>query len=237
MIPWRAIADSTRPITKGQKWKDTANFIDIQAHNFLRGYRRDLQQSQPDHIELIVEKLTVRSIIEPVALKYCIPMTVGRGYCSITPRYDIVQRYKQSAKDRLILLIASDFDPDGEEIAEGLARSIRDDFEVDEVIARKVLLRDDQIRDWKLPNNGLEAKEGASKYKKFVERYGEQVFELESVPPDQMQAAVDQAIEESLDIDKFNNEIEVERNDAVRIQSIKQTIFEAFPDLSGNESS
>ncbi len=111
-------------------------------------------------------------------------MTVGRGYCSITPRYDIVQRYKQSAKDRLILLIASDFDPDGEEIAEGLARSIRDDFEVDEVIARKVLLRDDQIRDWKLPNNGLEAKEGASKYKKFVERYGEQVFELESVPPD-----------------------------------------------------
>jgi hypothetical protein len=235
LIPWEAIADETRPVSGLQYPKDAATFYDIEAYHFLRNYRRDLMQSQPDHIELIVEKLTVQSIIGTIASQYCVPMTVGRGYCSINPRHEIVQRFRKSGKHRLVLLIAADFDPDGEEIAESLVRSIRDDFGVDDVVASKILLRSDQVREWELPHNGMEAKEGSSKFHKFIARHGSNaVFELEAVPPEQMQAAVREAIEATIDVSAFNRELEAEKRDAVRLQSIKQALAESFSGMSGN---
>lgn len=195
MVEWEAITDETRPTSGLRYSKDAAQFFDIESYHFLRGYRRDLLQSQSDHIELVIEKMTVGGIIEPIANKYCLPTTTGRGYCSIDPRYQIVQRYRQSGKDRLKLLIVSDFDPDGDEIAESFARSIRDDFGIAGVMASKILLRQDQVREFGIPNNGLEAKESSSKFKKFVARYGSvDAYELEAVPPKLMQSTVTEAV-------------------------------------------
>jgi hypothetical protein len=185
---------------------------------------------------LIVEKLTVQSIIEPIARKFCLPMTVGRGYCSIEPRYEMVQRFKQSGKDRLKLLICSDFDPDGEEIAESFARSIRDDFGVKGVQASKILLRQDQCREWKIPHNGMEAKKKSSNYKKFFKKYGENfVFELEAIPPELMQKTVQEAIEGTIDLTAFNQEITNEKQDAATLQTIKSSLQESFSDMWQNE--
>ena len=235
LIPWEAISDETRPVLGTRFTKDSSSFVDLEIHHFLRGYRRDLLQSQSDHVELIVEKLTVQNIIATVANRYTMPMTVGRGYCSINPRYEIVQRYLRSGKDRLIILVASDFDPDGDEIAESFARSIRDDFGVAEVVASKVLLRQDQIEDWKLPSNGLEAKESSSKFAKFVKRYNSNaVFELEAVPPALMQQTIKSAIEGTIDLAKFNAELAQEKKDAAELQAMKSTAVKAFSDMLGN---
>lgn len=236
IIPWAAIADETRPVSGLRYSKDAATFADLEIYHFLRGYRRDLLQSQSDHIEIIAEKLTVQNIIEQVAKRYTMPMTVGRGYCSITPRYEISQRFFRSGKDRLVLLIASDFDPDGDEIAESFVRSMRDDFRIDDVQASKILLRQDQIREWDLPSNGLEAKETSSKYGKFVKRYGsKQVFELEAVPPKLMQKVIAEAIEGTIDLEAFNGELNNERGDAAQLQAMKNTVASSFADMSGNE--
>jgi len=235
LVQWVAIADETRPTSGLRFCKDAAQFFDVESYHFLRNYRRDLLQSQSDHIELVIEKMTVGGILEPIANKYCLPTTTGRGYCSIDPRYQIVQRYRQSGKDRLKLLIVSDFDPDGDEIAESFARSIRDDFNVDDVVASKVLLRQDQVRAFKIPNNGLEAKESSSKFKKFVSRYGSaEAFELEAVPPKLMQNVVTEAIESTLDLAAFNRELEQEKSDAAYLQALKKQITESFSGLHGN---
>ncbi len=233
-VPWEAICDETRPISGLSFSRDVASFVDIETHNFLRGYRRDLLQSQPDHIELVVEKLTVQGIVEPIASKFCVPMTTGRGYCSIDPRYQIAQRFLQSGKDRLRLLIASDFDPDGEEIAESLAKSIRDDFHID-VVASKILLRQDQIKNWNLPHNGMEAKESSSKFTKFMNRYGENfVFELEAVPPKLMQQTIQEAIEATIDLPAFNSELEQEKQDAATLQAMKNSVKDSFSGMLEN---
>ena len=75
------------------------------------------------HIEIVGEKNTIEPIIRPVAARSCIPMTIGRGYCSLRPHYDIAQRFHKSGKDRLVLLMLSDHDPDSEEIAHSSAIS------------------------------------------------------------------------------------------------------------------
>lgn len=232
---WKSISDETRPITGTCFSKDVAAFFDLQFHNFLRWYRRDLMQSQPDHIELIVEKLTVQGIINPIANQYCVPMTVGRGYCSLSPRKAIVERFERSGKDRLVLLIASDFDPDGEEIAQSFARSCRDDFNV-EVVARKILLTSSQIKKWKLPPNGMEAKQSSKQFAKFVSQYkSNRVYELEAVSPKLMQATVKEAIEGVIDSVAFNNELALEKQDARILQAAKNIAVEqlrlCLPDL------
>jgi len=235
IIPWDAIIDETRPVSNQRFPQDVSEFLDGELYHFLRGYRRDLMQSQGDHIELIVEKLTVQSIIKPVALKYCLPMTCGRGYCSLGPRHEIVERFRRSGKDRLKLLIAADFDPDGDEIAESLARSIRDDFGVESVLASKILLRDDQVKELDIPPNGMEAKETSSKFTKFLKRYGAtDVYELEAVAPKLMQDVIEQAIRSTIDLDKFNQEIEHEKADAATLTAMKRQVGPLFLDMLGN---
>lgn len=237
-LPFAAIADLTRPRSGTFFHVDAMQFAQNDINWMFRNYRRDLLQSQPDHIELVVEKLTVQNIVRPIADKYCMPMTIGRGYCSIDPRHDIVQRYQQSGKDRMILLIGSDFDPDGEEIATSMARSIRDDFGIDEgsLVAHKVLLRQDQISAWSLPPNAMEAKSTSAQFKKFIARYGSKnVYELEAVPPNQMQTAIAEAIESVLDMRAFNKELASEKADAVMLQTMKNMAADVFRDMLEND--
>lgn len=61
-------------------------------------------------------------------MKFCIPYTIGRGYSSLPPRKAMHTRFKKSGKEKLILLILSDHDPEGWDIAETFAKSMRDDF-------------------------------------------------------------------------------------------------------------
>ena len=146
-----SIADETRPESLWDVWDGVHAFLHEQIDKFGRGYWRNLMQSQPNYIVLVPEKLTVKTIVDQVAMKYCIPSIVGRGYMSLPPRYKIAQRFKASGKDKLILLGVSDFDPDGDEIGHSLARSLRDDFGIANIEPIKVALTAEQVSALKLP--------------------------------------------------------------------------------------
>ena len=151
-------------------------------------------------------------------------MTIGRGYCSLRPRYDLVKRFRKSGKSKLILLIASDFDPDGEEIAHSFARSIRDDFGVEEVEPIKVALTFGQVNELDLPPAG-KAKGKAGKAKKFTDKYGDDVWELEAIPPVTLQDILRDAIDSVIDIEAFNHELDREKEDAVDLEGMRQVVI------------
>jgi hypothetical protein len=69
-IPFDAIADPTRMTTTWRVLPNVEDYIRGEMADFLKGYRRDLQQSQPNHIEIVGEKNTVEGSIRPVAMKY-----------------------------------------------------------------------------------------------------------------------------------------------------------------------
>jgi hypothetical protein len=140
LIEWDAIADPTRPIALWDVHRNPGDFIANQTANFLKGYSRDLLQSQPNHIEVIGEKNTIQGVIRPVCSHYCIPYTIGRGFCSLDPRRQLVERSVASCRENLILLTLSDFDPDGEEISHSFVRSLRDDFALNEETSRLLKL-------------------------------------------------------------------------------------------------
>lgn len=147
-IPWHVIGDETRPVWEGIIDSEPSTFIQRQLESFLKTYWRNLLSSQPNHIEIVGEKNTILGIIRPIAFEYCIPLTIGRGYCSLDPRRRIAERFRKSGKSKLILLILSDFDPDGQEIAHSLARSLRDDFGIENIDPIKVALTVSRSKRW-----------------------------------------------------------------------------------------
>ena len=226
-IPFEALDDETRAIIIWSVHAEASSFIGKQLDEFLKGYWRDLQQSQPNHIEIVAEKNTLGAILRPVAAKYCIPMTTGRGFCSIPPRQKMVQRYQRSGKEKLVVLIISDFDPDGEEIAHSFARSLRDDFGVEAVHPIKVALNSSHVAQFKLPPGG-KAKITSSNYEKFVEKYGDNVFEVEALQPTDLQKILTNTIDSVIDRGMFNKELDAEKQGAAFLQGVRRTVQETL---------
>jgi hypothetical protein len=229
-IPWRAIADPTRPITITNAFNNPQDFINQEVPRFLKGYWRSLSQSQPNHIEVVGEKNTIAGIIDPIAKKYHVPCTIGRGFCSITPRKEMADRYRRSGRGKLILLVLSDFDPDGEEIAHSFARSLRDDFGVQDIEPIKVAITSEQIAEFGLVPI-MSAKECSTNYNRFVDRHGEDVFELEAIRPAQLQELLNDAIKAVMDMNMYNAELDAEKNDAQLLSGVRETVFEAIKDI------
>jgi len=226
-IPMAAIGDETRPVVIWNVWRDVRGFMRGELDGLFKGYWRDLMQSQPNHIELLIEKNTVANIIRPVAGQFRIPMTSGRGYCSLPPRHAMAERFRASGKEKLVVLFVSDFDPDGERIAESFGRSMRDDFAVASVWPIKVALTFEQVQGFKLPP-GPQAKKKSPNYKRFVSQYGENVFELEAVTPAVLQGLVRDAIDSVIDRNLFNRELDQERADAAELEGTRRTIVKTI---------
>lgn len=226
-VPIQAIEDSTRPIQLGGGFSTCEEFVGQETENFLTGYSRNLMQGQPHHVEILLEKNALRSIIEAVAREYFIPVTTGRGFSSLSPRYDMWRRYKNSGKGMLVLLMLTDFDPDGEQIAASFARSMRDDFGLSKIHPVKVALTDDDVRSYSLPSD-MDAKPSSPNYKKFLAKYGTKAVELDAAPVTLLQSKLREAIRSAIDVREFNAQIELERQDAAYIEAHRQVVFEAI---------
>jgi hypothetical protein len=57
--------------------------------------------------------------------------------------------------------------------------------------------------------------------KGFVERFGENVFELEAIPPATLQQYLREAIDDVLDLKAFNAEIDREKEDAAYLDTVR----------------
>jgi len=231
-MPWEAIDDETRPISTWCVYPSVAPFIRNELDGFMKRYYRDLQQSQPNHIEIVGEKNTIAGIIHPVAEKFCIPMTIGRGYSSLPPRHKMYKRFKRSGKENLILLVVSDHDPEGADIPHSFARSMRDDFGIEKIVAKKVALTQDQVDRLNVLPNNLEKKKKGTRYKRFVEQYGKNGYELEAVEPTELQRMLRESIDCVLDKNYFNAEIDAEKRDSRQLHGLRQAVKSQLASLN-----
>lgn len=139
----------------------------------------------------------------------------------------MAERFERSGKEGLVLIVVSDFDPSGESIAHSFAESMRDDFGIANITAIKAGLTYEQVQSMNL-HTDFEAKRSDSRYKKFVERYGVDVYELEAVHPDTLQAMLRETIDGVIDADAFNAELDAEKADAGYLEGMRRTVAGAL---------
>jgi hypothetical protein len=233
LIPWGAIDDLTRPVDLNKAFTNTSHFLRQGFKNFLKGYWRDRLQSQPYHIEIVAEKLTVQTILAEVAREFTMPLSISRGMNTLAPKKSICDRYLRSQKQGLKLLVVTDLDPAGETIAEDLVKSFRRDFELHniEVEAFKVALTIDQVEHFRLQPS-MEAKESSPTYQSFVDKYGiTDAYELEAMDPGDLVDTLTDAIKDVVDIDLYNQELAAEEQDSAQIIAVQQQTAEFFKTL------
>jgi hypothetical protein len=237
-IDFEDIDDQTRPTFIPPTWKNTQEYFNDLFETLLLDYRRDVLQSQTDHIEIVYEKLSLKNVIEPIAAKYGIPATSSRGYDTTRPLYDIFQRYKASGKYGLIVIILSDLDPDGDVIANSTVQRLRDLHGVDHVRAFRCALTINQVKKYNLPAHWQRAKKptkdkkGSSNYQRYWDNYHtDEIWELEALQalaPTLIPQLLAETIESVIDMKAFNAEIDRMRQDATLLKKVRQYMLETF---------
>jgi hypothetical protein len=142
----------------------------------------------------------------------------------------MLDRFLKSGKEKLVILFLSDHDPEGWDIAETFAGSMRYDFGVCNIAPIKVALKPEQVLELGLPPN-TNAKPSSSRFKKFAARFGPAAYELEAVPPGLLRQWLDEMIRSIIRIDRFNAQRELEALDAAKIAAFKRASADYLKNL------
>jgi hypothetical protein len=91
-------------------------------------YTPDWWENEDYYIQMVVEKIDVKSLFEPICKEYHIPIATSKGWSSILQRGVYARRFKRAEEKGLkcVLLYCGDFDPDGLRISEFLRKNLED---------------------------------------------------------------------------------------------------------------
>jgi len=80
-----------------------------------RHFTPDWLEGEEYYIQIVVEKVDLKSLFKPVCADYHIPIANARGWSSILQRAEYARRFQLAERQGLkcVLLYAGDFDPDG----------------------------------------------------------------------------------------------------------------------------
>lgn len=215
LIPMHAIMDETRSEMVWDVHDSVDRYTTKLVDEFTARYYRDLTADQPHHIEIVVEKNTVKRMAENVVMKYTIPVSVARGKCSLPPRAHVIKRWQASGKDKLILILMADHDPDGVVISDMWHKSLIGDFGIDpdKFVAIRAGLNKEQAERFKLPKS-IDAKPSSPTYKKFVKKYGSQAYELDALKPNDFKLILRETIESVIDRPAYDAQVAIEEKEA-----------------------
>lgn len=177
-------------------------------------YTRPLWTTQQSMPIIWLEKDALFTPITTIASRYRVKVYAARGYSSFTAVYEAAQEIDGAMPTKVLQL--TDFDPSGEDMVRDLRSRLTlygaADFEL-----TKIALTSDQVSRLGLPP--MPAKKSDPRYDRFAASYGDEVVELDALPPDELERIVSTAIEELIDRDPWNAEIEKakqEREEAQR---------------------
>ena len=92
------------------------------------GYNPDWWDGEEYYIQMIVEKIDLKTLFEPVCRDYKIPISTSKGWSSLLHRAEYSRRYKEAEEQGLkcVLLYCGDHDPDGLRISEFMRKNLYD---------------------------------------------------------------------------------------------------------------
>lgn len=196
LIPWDWIEDRIRQPRVVSMWNGLQDFMDT----VREAYRKDIWNTQPNYIEVWLEKDALSGIFEDITNTYGVTLVVGRGYNSWSAYKEAVERIDRQGKTAKILYFG-DFDPSGEDIARALTEGLSFFGQV-KITVEKVALSKRHVLDYNLPPDFT--KKTDTRSKAFIEKNGDMAVELDALPLPALQEEIREAIEANLDLTTFS---------------------------------
>jgi hypothetical protein len=192
VIPWDAFEDRTRMF-----YKETLPEYDISSESDPKDalkswfryalnpkvstrYNLSRWKDQPYYIELWIEKDALAGFLSPLCHDLGVGLVVSRGYTSYTFKQEAIQRFTERDED-LVLLYLGDLDPSGYDIF----RCLKD--EIDDVLVERIGLNLEDVIQYSLVPNLIKEDDTRTKgFKKFFPELGDNVYELDALPPGEL---------------------------------------------------
>jgi hypothetical protein len=213
--------DETRTTVAQSGWSSLSEF----ANAYSQSFDYDMWQNQPRIVEVLIEKDGVLSVLRPICSEHQVYLRSLHGQSSITLACDVAKRFADAwlKGKTCTVLYGGDHDPSGycieesmrSKIAEYADRCFQSEIEID--WRRWALLEDDFA---KHGIASLDPKEDDKNLPAFYARFGSeaQFAEMDSLPTDELQKRVDDAIIECKDA-------AIWQEDFIRVQIRRLTIF------------
>ncbi len=203
VIPWEWIEDRLRRPRTVSMWDDLEDF----ANTAIRAYRKDVWATQPQVVEVWLEKDALSGIFEDVLELYGVTLNVGRGYDGWSSIRNAAERYGDGVD--VIVLYYGDFDPSGEDMFRSLKERLKF-FDCEPEMVKCALSAED-VKRYNLPPNLTKAND--TRRKGFVDRFGDISVELDALPVNVLRAMVKEEVEDRMDLDALAQVRDTEKSE------------------------
>lgn len=186
LIDWEAIVDRTRELKDLPHWSDPPEIVEAVSRQF----RIDKWATQPNRVEVWIEKDALAGVIQGVCQELDVPYFSCRGYTSLSEVWVAAMRLKAYRKQHgqvPVILHFGDHDPSGidmtRDITDRLSLFMGGSLEV-----RRLALNMDQVQEYNPPPNP--AKMGDARFQSYTALYGDESWELDALEPTVLAALI-----------------------------------------------
>ena len=161
-LDWDFITDGTRWMRKPDSWHDLNDYMDV----MLRGYRRDLWQSQGIRIEVWLGKDALADVIADTTARWNVPLMVSRGQSSATFLHSAAMNARAAYdRDRTETFVYTlyDHDPGGALRAQPTIERDLPELAGRPVYVEALAVTPAQITAWNLPTRPAKRKDPNAK--------------------------------------------------------------------------
>lgn len=210
LFDWDTIEDRMRKPGLWPSWDSMRQLLLEKVHLF----RSDWWDEQDTYVEVAIEKDAIRGIVEEVTSRYCIPLSVNRGYSSTTALYHMAKRLEEqiSKEKPCRVLYIGDHDPSGMQMLHDMNNRLTtflegfgysEDFLYDALDVVRVCLNFDQVKRYNLPENPVKMTDRRAE--NYIEQFGESCWEVDAIPPDVLLDLLNDAVKCYCDTDAIED--------------------------------
>ena len=209
LIDWLFLEDRTRNLQRLSRWDDPGDVIKSAAES----YHIDLWEGQEYRVEVWIEKDALVGVIEGICDKWDVPFFSCRGYVSQSEMWRAGMRLMRQYHEGYtpIVLHLGDHDPSGIDMTRDIEERLDIFMEGRGPEVKRLALNMDQIRQYNPPPNP--AKITDSRAMAYIARHGYESWELDALEPRAISTLIDEAVQEHLDLEMFNEKFEQQEHE------------------------
>lgn len=219
-IDWESIEDRTRELRALAHWESPADIVAACAKQF----RVDKWAPQAHYVEVWIEKDALVGVIEGVCKSLDVPYFSCRGYTSQSEMWSAGQRLvtRCEAEKEIHIIHLGDHDPSGIDMSRDIEDRLNlflehEGYQIDGEVNR-IALNMDQVQQYAPPPNP--AKLTDSRSEDYVEKYGEESWELDALDPKTLAALIKNTIMGYIDDDIWQDSVDEERAGRQKLEEI-----------------
>lgn len=219
-LDWDAIVDRGRFTRQTETWKNNHEIM----KDIIETFKINKWESQPNHVEVMIEKQALEGVVAPICQKLEVPFTANKGYVSATVAYDTGKRLQERrrAGKTCYVVYGGDHDPSGLDMGRDLKERL-ELFSDGTVHIIRVALNRDQVEKYHLPRNPAKSKD--PRFPQYQAIHGDHSWEMDALPIEVLSNLFTDAVTKLRDNALWDRDLEIQESMRDQLQEVAEEVM------------